>query len=105
VTPRRNFLKSAGMMFVSFGAASVNPLVTAAMAQTRATPEAAGSYPDVDFRQLDFVDRRPRKQHGNLLRRQDGPRSGHRHILSATHGRWNSTSLSTRTHLHHGQHG
>jgi nicotinate dehydrogenase subunit B len=51
--PRRNFLKSAGMFFVSFGAAAASPLVTAAQAQTGASPDAAGPYPDPDFRQLD----------------------------------------------------
>jgi CO/xanthine dehydrogenase Mo-binding subunit len=52
-TPRRSFLKSAGLFVVSFGAAGTSPLVTAANAQTPAAPQAAGPYPDIDFRQLD----------------------------------------------------
>ena len=53
-TPRRSFLKSAGLFVVSFGAAGTSPLVTAANAQTAAAPpQAAGPYPDIDFRQLD----------------------------------------------------
>ena len=52
-TPRRNFLKSAGLLVVSFGAEAISPLVTAANAQTGASPQAAGPYPDPDFRQLD----------------------------------------------------
>src|ERR1700732_3807889 len=52
VLSRRNFLQSAGMLVVSFG-----PLVTSASGQTRSgqtgTPQAAGPYPDPDFRQLD----------------------------------------------------
>ncbi len=53
-TPRRSFLKSAGLFVVSFGAAGTSPLVTAANAQTvAAPPQAAGPYPDIDFRQLD----------------------------------------------------
>jgi CO/xanthine dehydrogenase Mo-binding subunit len=58
-TPRRSFLKSAGLLVVSFGAGGIGPLVTSAEAQTRAgaqngaVPQAAGPYPDPDFRQLD----------------------------------------------------
>jgi CO/xanthine dehydrogenase Mo-binding subunit len=51
-TPRRSFLKSAGLFVVSFGAGT-SPLVTGANAQTPATPQPAGPYPDIDFRQLD----------------------------------------------------
>jgi nicotinate dehydrogenase subunit B len=51
VTPsRRNFLKSAGLLVVSFSAAGTDPLITAASAQA---PAAAGPYPDPDFRRLD----------------------------------------------------
>jgi CO/xanthine dehydrogenase Mo-binding subunit len=49
-TPRRSFLKSAGLFVVSFGAAGTGPLIPAANA---AAPRAAGPYPDIDFRQLD----------------------------------------------------
>jgi nicotinate dehydrogenase subunit B len=52
-TPRRSFLKSAGLLVVSFGAGGINPLVTSMEAQTGATPQAAGPYPDPDFKQLD----------------------------------------------------
>jgi nicotinate dehydrogenase subunit B len=52
VTPsRRNFLKSAGMLAVTFSAAGITPLIPAAKAQTIAT--GAGPYPDPDFRQVD----------------------------------------------------
>src|SRR5204863_5160957 len=44
---RRNFLRSAGMLVVSFG-----PFLPSASAQTAAA-QAAGPYPDPDFRQLD----------------------------------------------------
>ena len=53
-TSRRNFLKSSGLLVVSFSAAAIagaNPL-GAAQAR-RAWPQAAGPYPDPDFRQLD----------------------------------------------------
>ncbi len=46
---RRSFLKSAGMLVVSFGVAGSHPLVRAAMAQTGAAANAAGPYPDPDF--------------------------------------------------------
>jgi len=52
-TPRRGFLKSAGLLAFSFGAAGISPFLTPAEAQTGATPSAAGPYPDPDFRQLD----------------------------------------------------
>jgi nicotinate dehydrogenase subunit B len=47
---RRNFLKSAGMLAVTFSAADVGPLVPDASAQATT---AAGPYPDPDFRQVD----------------------------------------------------
>jgi CO/xanthine dehydrogenase Mo-binding subunit len=50
---RRSFLKSAGMLVVSFGVAGSHPLVRAAMAQAGAAADAAGPYPDPDFHQLD----------------------------------------------------
>jgi len=49
-TSRRDLLKSAGLLVVSFSAAGSSPLIPAAGAQT---PAAAGPYPDPDFRQLD----------------------------------------------------
>ena len=49
---RRSFLKSAGMLVVSFSAAGISPLVSTASAQSAASP-AAGPYPDLNFRQLD----------------------------------------------------
>ena len=54
-TSRRDFLKTSGVFVVSFGAAAVSPasaLVAAAQGETAAT-QAAGPYPDPDFRQLD----------------------------------------------------
>ncbi len=50
-TSRRNLLKSAGMLVVSFTAAGTGPLTQEAKAQAAAS--AAGPYPDPDFRQLD----------------------------------------------------
>ncbi len=52
-TPRRTFLKSAGLLVVSFGAAGISPLVSSSEAQTGAAPQAAGPYRDPDFHQLD----------------------------------------------------
>ena len=52
-TSRRNFLKSAGVLVVSFSATGASPLVRAASAQTAAAADAAGPYSDPDFRQLD----------------------------------------------------
>jgi CO/xanthine dehydrogenase Mo-binding subunit len=52
-TPRRSFLRSAGLLVVSFGAAGTGPLVTEANAQTGTATQAAGPYPDIDFHQLD----------------------------------------------------
>src|SRR6202166_2153077 len=49
---RRSFLKGAGMLVVSFGAAGSHPLVRAGMAQAGAAANAAGPYPDPDFHQL-----------------------------------------------------
>jgi nicotinate dehydrogenase subunit B len=46
--PRRSFLKSAGLLAVSFGAGGISPLVTSAEAQN-----GAGPYTDPDFHQLD----------------------------------------------------
>src|SRR2546423_4850577 len=51
-THRRGFLKSAGLLVVSF-ATGGGALVTDAVAQNRTTPQPAGPYPDPDFRQLD----------------------------------------------------
>src|SRR5206468_7616562 len=50
-TSRRNFLKSSGLLVVSFSAA---PLVSTAAAEAAAAAQAAGGpYPDPDFKQLD----------------------------------------------------
>src|SRR5438128_8884982 len=50
-TARRSFLKSSGLLVVSFTAA---PLIATASAQVPATAQAAaGPYPDPDFHQLD----------------------------------------------------
>lgn len=51
-THRRGFLKSAGMLVVSF-ATGASALVTEAVAQNSTAAQPAGSYPDPDFRQLD----------------------------------------------------
>jgi len=54
VTPsRRNFLKSAGLLVVSFSATGTDPLITLASAQAPAGSQGAGPYHDPDFRQLD----------------------------------------------------
>jgi nicotinate dehydrogenase subunit B len=50
-THRRGFLKSAGLLVVSF--ATGGALVTEAGAQNRTVAPPAGPYPDPDFRQLD----------------------------------------------------
>ena len=50
VLSRRNLLKSAGMLVVSFAAAGTSPLTSPANAQT---PASAGPYPDIDFHQVD----------------------------------------------------
>ena len=52
-TSRRNFLKSGGLLVVSFSAAGSSPLIPAASAQAPAAANAAGPYSDPDFRQLD----------------------------------------------------
>jgi nicotinate dehydrogenase subunit B len=49
-TSRRNLLKNAGLLVVSFAAAGTSPLISRANAQA---PAKAGPYPDVDFRQVD----------------------------------------------------
>ena len=56
-TSRRNFLKSSGLFVVSFSAAAVagaSPLGNEPRgASAQAAPQAAGPYPDPNFRQLD----------------------------------------------------
>jgi CO/xanthine dehydrogenase Mo-binding subunit len=49
-TSRRDFLKTSGMLVVSFSAA---PIAAAAQGQTAASAQGPGPYPDLDFRQLD----------------------------------------------------
>jgi len=54
-TSRRNFIKGSGLLVVSFSAAAIadaNPLSPEASADA-AMAQAAGPYPDPDFRQLD----------------------------------------------------
>jgi len=50
-TSRRDLLKSAGMLVVSFAAAGTSPIAQLARAQGPAS--SAGPYPDPDFRQID----------------------------------------------------
>ena len=50
-------------------------------AQSRSAPQAAGPYPDPDFRQLDSWIVIHREQHRHVLCRQDRLRPGHRHRL------------------------
>src|SRR5438034_11641321 len=51
MTSRRNFIKSSGLLVLSF---SNSPLLSAASAEAAATPQnAGGPYPDKDFHQLD----------------------------------------------------
>jgi CO/xanthine dehydrogenase Mo-binding subunit len=50
-TSRRNLLKTAGMLVVSFSGVATGPLTPSARAQAAAP--VAGPYPDPDFRQLD----------------------------------------------------
>jgi nicotinate dehydrogenase subunit B len=52
-TSRRDLLKNAGLLVVSFSAAGGSPFLPAAGAQTPVAADAAGPYPDPDFRQLD----------------------------------------------------
>ena len=49
---RRGFLKSAGLLVVSF-ATGGGALVREAVAQSSGAAQPAGPYPDPDFRQLD----------------------------------------------------
>src|ERR1019366_3368624 len=51
-THRRGFLKSAGLLVVSF-ATGAGALITGADAQSGSVTQGAGPYPDPDFRQLD----------------------------------------------------
>jgi len=54
LTPsRRNFLKSAGLLVVSFSAAGTDPLIVGADAQTPAGAPSTGPYHDPDFHKLD----------------------------------------------------
>src|SRR6202521_2652041 len=54
LTPsRRNFLKSAGLLVVSFSAAGTDPLIPGAGAQTPAGSQSTGPYHDPDFHKLD----------------------------------------------------
>ena len=51
---RRNFLKGSGLLVVGFSASAVaGPLGSGATAEAAAMAQAAGPYPDPDFRQLD----------------------------------------------------
>src|SRR5882762_1673343 len=52
VTHRRGFLKSAGLLAVSFGAYA-GGWATEADAQSSSTAQRPGPYPDPDFRQID----------------------------------------------------
>src|SRR5215831_12515261 len=52
-TPRRSFLKTAGLLVVSISAARTALFATAARAQGEGPVQPADLYPDVDFRQLD----------------------------------------------------
>jgi len=55
-TSRRNFLKGSGLFVVSFSAAAVTggiPFGTDANAAAPALAQAAGPYPDPDYKQLD----------------------------------------------------
>jgi CO/xanthine dehydrogenase Mo-binding subunit len=52
ITHRRGFLKSAGLLFVSFGVGA-GGLILEADAQSSNAGQSAGPYPDPDFRQLD----------------------------------------------------
>ncbi len=51
-THRRDFLKNTGLLVVSFGVGG-GALTAKAAAQSNGAAEAAGPYPDPDFRQLD----------------------------------------------------
>ena len=54
LTPsRRNFLKSASLLVVSFSAAGTDPLIMGASAQTPASSQGKGPYHDPDFHPLD----------------------------------------------------
>jgi len=52
-TSRRDLLKSAGLLVVSFSGTGSSPLIPAASAQAPAAANGAGPYSDPDFRQLD----------------------------------------------------
>jgi CO/xanthine dehydrogenase Mo-binding subunit len=50
---RRKFLKSAGLLVVSLSAAGTSPFATSASAQSTSPAQAAGPYPDPNYKQLD----------------------------------------------------
>ncbi len=73
---RRDFLKGSGLFVVSFSAVAMTdatPLRAASMLQTglqaSGVAQAAGPYPDPDFRKLDSWDHHSSGQHSDFLRR------------------------------------
>ena len=78
---RRNFLKSSGLLVVSFSAAAIvgaNPFAAQA---ARGPGWRSVSRPRLQAAR--FVDRHSRGQHGDVLCREDGLRAGHRNRLPA----------------------
>ena len=82
---RRDFLKSSGMLVVGFSAVSIAP--ADAFAARRGAGRGRRSVSRSRLPAARFVDRHPRGQHRDVLRRQDRSRSGHGHGLPADHVR------------------
>ena len=80
-TSRRNFLKSSGLLVVSFSAAAIAG--QSARRSDAASAQAARSVSRPRLQTARFVDRHSRGQHRDVLCRQDGLRPGHRHRLPA----------------------
>ncbi len=77
MSTRREFLKTSGFLIAS---ASAIPLDAFAFQARRALSRSR-------FPPARFVDRHPRRQHRDLLRRQDRSRPGHRHGVPPDHER------------------
>ena len=102
-TNRRDFLKSAGLLAVSFGAYA-GGWATEADAQTSSAPQGPGPYPNPDFHQIDSWIVIHRGQYGHVLCRQNGSRPGHRNRFPPVDVR-RARHRVRQDHLHHGQHG
>ena len=96
--PRRTFLKGSGLLVVG-AAASARTIRVAHSGRER----TGGAVSRPRLPAARFVDRHPRGQHGDFLRRQDRLRPGHRHRIPPDDGRRARHRLR-QDDLHHGQH-